>query len=137
MGGALVDMNGPSTPQTQDHDPGYDRNIDNIPQDIKHELLWRPEMEILPGCGDVASSTYEAAVKDVTDPRGCGEDERWKHEEKLDGEYGDMSDDEVPTITEPAEFHKKIIRGAWNSCATDEVFPFNFGIACGNWGGEL
>ena len=100
-------MNGPSTPQTQDHDPGYDRNIDNIPQDIKHELLWRPEMEILPGCGDVASSTNEAAVKDVTDPRGCGEDERWKHEEKLDGEYGDMSDDEVPTITEPAEFHKK------------------------------
>ena len=94
-------------------------------------------MEILRGCGDVASSTYEAAVKDVTDPRGCGEDERWKLEEKLEGECGDMEDDEVPTITEPAEFHKKIIRGAWNSCATDEVLPFQFRYCLRKLGGEL
>ena len=92
-------------------------------------------MEILPGCGDVASSTYEAAEKDVTDPRGCGEDERWKPEEELEGVCGDMSDDEVPIITKPAEFHRKLIRGEWTSCDTNEVFPYNFGIACGIWGG--
>ena len=79
----------------------------------------------------------EAAVKDVTDPRGCGEDERWKPEEELEGVCGDMSDDEVPIITKPAEFHRKLIRGEWTSCDTNEVFPYNFGIACGNWGGEL
>ena len=99
-------MSGPSTPTTQDHDPDYDRNIDNIPQDIKHDLLWRAGSAaaacILRGCGDVASSTDEAAVKDVTDPRGCGEDERWKPEEELEGVCGDMSDDEVPIITKPA-----------------------------------
>ena len=119
----------------------YDRNIGNIPLDIRYGLLWRAGAEeaagIRRGCGGVASSTDEAAVKDVTDPRGCGEDERWKLEEKLEGECGDMEDDEVPTITEPAEFHRKLIRGRWTSCATDEVFPFNFGMACGNWGGEL
>ena len=48
-----------------------------------------------------------------------------------------VGDDEVPTITEPAEFHRKLIRGEWTSCATDEVFPFIFGMACGKWGGEL
>ena len=132
-------MSGSSTPPTQDHDPEYDRNNDNIPQDITYGLLWRAGSAeaagILRGCGDVASSTDEAAVKDVTDPRGCGEDERWKLEEKLEGECGDMEDDEVPTITEPAEFHRKLIRGEWTSCATDEVFPYNFGMACGNWGG--
>ena len=134
-------MSGPSTPPTQDHDPEYDRNIDNIPQDIKHDLLWRAGSAaaagILRGCGDVASSTDEAAVKDVTDPRGCGEDERWKPEEELEGVCGDMSDDEVPIITKPAEFHRKLIRGEWTSCDTNEVFPYNFGIACGNWGGII
>ena len=89
----------------------YDRNIGNIPLDIRYGLLWRAGAEeaagIRRGCGGVASSTDEAAVKDVTDPRGCGEDERWKLEEKLEGECGDMEDDEVPTITEPAEFHRK------------------------------
>ena len=118
----------------------YDRNIGNIPLDIRYGLLWRAGAEEAAGrrrgCGGVASSTDEAAVKDVTDPRGCGEDERWKLEEKLEGECGDMEDDEVPTITEPAEFHRKLIRGEWTSCATDDVFPFNFGIACGNWGGN-
>ena len=117
----------------------YDRNIGNIPLDIRYNLLWRAGAEEEDrrrrGCGGVASSTDEAAVKDVTDPRGGGEDERWKLEEKLEGECGDMEDDEVPTITEPAEFHRKLIRGEWTSCATDEVFPYNFGVACGNWGG--
>ena len=130
-------MSGPSTPPTQDHDPGYDRNIDNIPQDIQQHLLWRAEMEILRGCGDVASSTYEAAVKDETDPRDCGEDERLKPEEELEEVYGDMSDDDVPIIQKPAEFHRKLIRGEWTSCDTNEVFPYNFGIACGNWGGMI
>ena len=118
----------------------YDRNIGNIPLDIRYGLLWRAGAEEEDrrrrGCGGVASSTDEAAVKDVTDPRGGGEDERWKLEEKLEGECGDMEDDEVPTITEPAEFHRKLIRGEWTSCDTNEVFPYNFGIACGNWGGN-
>ena len=126
-------MSGSSTPPTQDHDPEYDRNIDNIDR-----LLWRARSaaaaDILRSSGDVASSTDEAAVKDVTDPRGCGEDERWKPEEELEGVCGDMSDDEVPIITKPAEFHRKLIRGEWTSCDTNEVFPYNFGIACGNWG---
>ena len=58
----------------------------------------------------------------------------WEPEEELEGGDGDMSDDEIPMITRPAEFHRKLIRGEWTSCDTDEVFPYNIGIACGNWG---
>ena len=54
----------------------------------------------------------------------------------LEQTAGEMTDDVIPKVPVPQEFHRKLMSGAWTPCDEDEHDPVNWGIACGNWGGN-
>ena len=65
------------------------------------------------GCGDDNSSTDASVVAAEPHARGCGEVDGCKPKKNvLEQTAGEMTDDVIPKVPRPQEFHTKIISGA-------------------------
>ena len=92
------------------------------------------------GCGDDNSSTDASAVAAVPHTRGCGEVDGCETavaERSTEQTAGEMTEEIIPDVPRPAEFHNQIISGEWTDCGEDEREIVNYGIASGNWGGSF